>query len=347
VNVNPLFIAYASDAHLYAEQYAGTTAVFVSGQRTENTLAPEWQRVRDRGSEVYEYRIHIERPNTRVSAFDELSFMGDLSKVPLWPYKTATGQQRSQFPNTMLTDIRVGSPWVRWAVDNIAALIRSKRCDGAFLDGFGGQLWGASGWTGWPLGERQEWQAGTVDFARLLDGMRRAENPNFILVGNNHWDSAPAAEKYVDGIVSENHPLTNAGMKRIVGKPSYSPLGQRRVFTISRTVADAKLWAAVPGVTHVACTEENSLAGRSRYSRPVKPVVGYKNLRLSTDTEEIKVLEARIAALMAEHNFALVELDGARDEVMVLSAAKSSVETKLQAARARLSQIAADAAVEV
>jgi hypothetical protein len=360
MTMNPLFIAYANDAHLYAEQYAGTTAVFVLGRA--NCIHDEWQRVRGRGSEILKYEIHIERPDGRVSAVDEEVYGGNSSTVPLWPYLDASGQQRCHkfkdasgvlVPNgAKFTDIRVGSVVVARFVDHVAQVIRSGRYSGMFLDGDGAQLFGAADWYNWPAGERQEWTAGMVDKARRVDEVRRAENPNFLIIGNNHWDIAPTAEKYVDGVVSENHPLTNLAMVRIVGKATYSPLGQRRVFTISRTVADAKLWAAVPGVTHVACTEENSLAGRSRYSRPVKPVVGYSNLRTSAPTypdlsSRVAELQAQLVTASGERDAALAELDIARDEVLVLNASRSSIEAKLQAARARLSQIAADAAVEV
>lgn len=330
---NPLLMCYANDAHLRAEQYAGTTAVFVLGRVTCTQDA--WQRVRDRGSEILKYENHIERPDNRISAADEEVYMADHAIVPLWPYLDANGQQRCHKVNGVpiahkFTDIRVGSPYVAHLADHVAAIIRSKRYSGLFLDGDGAQLFGSADWANWPVDERQEWTAGMVEKARLFDEVRRAENPGFLLIGNNHWDTATVAEKYVDGVVSENHPITNAAMVRIVGKTTYSPLGQRRVFTLSNTKASALQWATVAGVTHVGCNEENIAAGDGKYAYPTTPVVGYSAIKEpAVDSAELPALREANAQLKAT-NEALAQ------NLSLTESLRAGLELQLQAAQGEL-----------
>jgi hypothetical protein len=333
--MNPLMMAYADDAHERAEQYAGTTAAYVVGRRT--CTSDVWQRVRDRGSESWLYEISQERPNNRISDTDELVYMGGSANTPLWPYLDANGQQRTQNDYSKLTDIRVGSPYVTYYVDHVATIIRSRRWSGLFMDGHGARLWGTSGWTTWPADERAEWTAGSIDLARRLDEMRRAEDPSFMIVGNNHWDTAPQAEQYVDGVVSELHAVTNLAMVRICGKPSYSPLGQRRVFAISRTKADAEAWAKVPGVTHVACTADNVAAGNKPYSYPTTPVVRYSAIQ--RPSVDVTALQARLAqteterdAARAERDAANAGLNAALADLATARAARDAVEIEYQAA---------------
>jgi hypothetical protein len=328
--MNPLQICYANDAHLRAEQYAGTTAIFVMGRA--NCIHDEWQRVRDRGSEILKYEIHIERPDVRVSAVDEEIYGGNSATVPLWPYLDANGQQRCHKPGGVpngakFTDIRVGSPLVSKYVDHVASVIRSGRYSGLFLDGDGGQLWGAADWNNWPLGERQEWQAGMIDKARRLDEVRRAENPNFLLIGNNTWEYAPAGEQYVNGICIENASITNAACKRLAGNP-YSNLGNRRVLTISRTNADALLWSAVPGVTHVISTEANAAAGVSRYAYPMPPVVGYSRIG-GGDSSQLMLVTA-------QRDQALADLAAARADCTAAQAALTAVQQELATSQSDL-----------
>jgi hypothetical protein len=346
--VNPLFMAYDKDAHLYAEQFAGTTAAFVMSPETYGN--DEWLRVRDRGSETYEYSIGIERPNSRIRLD---MFMGDPSKVPLWPYLDANGNQRRENDYTLLADIRVGSPWVTYYVDFLARRIRMKLARGQFLDGLGSQLFKSADWDNWPVGERQEWTAGAVDLARRIDEMRRAEDPSVLIVGNNYWDPkiAPSAELYVDGVVSENHPPGDF-WKAVISRTTYSPLGQRRVFVINRTEAEALAWEDVPGVTHICCTAENLAAGRKQYARPTKPVVGYSDIRTAELQRQLSNAKFDLAQALGERDAAVEQCktaeamyDEARDQVMVLTASKSSLETKLQQLRARVAELAAEVAL--
>lgn len=333
--INPLFICYADDAHLRAEQYAGTTAAYVLGRR--NCIADEWQRVRDRGSEIYQYRIPIERPNSPLSAVDEELYLGGSANVALWPYLDGSGNQRFQVGTTAkLIDIRVGSPVVEYMVDCIAKTIRTKRYSGFFLDGFGAQLWGAAGWSGWPVLERAEWTAGAIDLARRLDEMRRAEDPNSIQLGNNSWEFGPPGEQYMDGMVAENAAITNPAVLRLVGHP-YSNLGHRRVFAITSTPEKAVAWAAVPGITHVACTAENSARGDSKYSYPTKPVVGYSAIQKPSVDDQ--ALRLQLATAQSALEVVQFDLDGAKDQCARLAASLADADSTSAAFAQRLSQI--------
>jgi Predicted extracellular endo alpha-1,4 polygalactosaminidase or related polysaccharide hydrolase len=336
--MNPLHICYKNDAHLRAEQYAGTTSAFVLGRF--NCTMDEWQRCRDRGSEVYRYMLYPGRPDNRISTADEEIYMGDSSKVPLWPYLDANGNRRSHYAGSKMTDIRVGSAWVKYSLDYFAKQLRLHRYDGYFLDTFGGKLWASAKWNEWPVGEQQEWTAGAVDFIRQLDEVRRTEDPLAIIVCNNNFDNARDAEKYIDGVCSESHDITNAAMQRIVGKP-YGNLGHRRVFSTQSTLDGALAWSKVPGITHVCCNAQNIAAGDGAYSYPSKPVVGYS--RMSAD--EASLRESYSIAI-AERDKAIAACTVAQDKADTQEKRAIAAETAYVAAAARgdAAQLALDAA---
>lgn len=341
--MNPLHICYANDAHLRAEQFAGTTSAFVLGR--SNCVADEWLRCRDRGSEIYRYLLLPGRPNVRVSAVDEEIYMNNSASVPLWPYKDLAGKQRSHYTNSLMTDIRPGSPFVTYFLDYFAKQLRLRRYSGYFLDTFGSRLWTSAKWDEWPLAERQEWTAGMVDFAKQLDVVRRAEDPSAIIVCNNNFETAPIAEQYIDGVCSENHGITNVLMQKTLGKP-YGNLGHRRSFKITRTTEEAAAWAAVPGVTHVCCSAANVEAGDAAYSYPSKPVVGYSAIGVPALEALLTATRAELAILSQERDTAIGQRDVALDQ---LTTAKDELESALSqiytvvrerdAADARLLQI--------
>jgi hypothetical protein len=341
--VNPLSFCYANDAHLRPdiEHYAGTTAAYVLGRA--NCEEDVWQRIKDRGSEIYKYESPISRPKSTISAIDEQIYMGDHNLVPLWPYRDASGNPYSNYPTTLLADIRIGSVWVDYYVDHVASVIRSKRYSGLFLDAIGAQLYTNVSWTSWPATQRAEWTAGAVDIVRRLDEVRRAENPKFPLVCNNHWETDPSAEKYIDGIVSENHPATGLYWRNMLNRPTYSPLGNRRVFVVTGTVADAVAWGTAPGVTHVNCTAQNDAAGLGKYAYATKPVVGYSNLTVSpvvVDRQpEIDALTAQVADLEDACNLLVIERNALLSQKSVYEDRIFDLNTQLTGYRAQVTTL--------
>ena len=147
---NPLGFFYKSTENW--QQFAGRTGMLVTGRC--NRYVPEFQQAREAGAEVLTYLDFIERPDNRVCALDQTFYMGDYSKVPLWPYPKPGA--RKNWPTATLTDIRQGSPWFDYAVEYIHKLMDEKRVDGVFLDVLGARLWKRANWDSWPVNERAE-----------------------------------------------------------------------------------------------------------------------------------------------------------------------------------------------
>jgi uncharacterized coiled-coil protein SlyX len=292
-----------------------------------NCNQPQFQEARHAlGAEVLKYVMILERPNTRVSGIDEQIYMGDSSRVPLWPYKDANGNQRSQYSNTMLTDVRVGSPWVNYIVDYVGNLATEGKFDGLFLDGQGGRLWGAAGWDSWPANERAEWTAGMVDLQKRL----RAAAPNLILVCNNHWDNVTSTgvELACNGTVAENHPITNLAIQRILGKPYGTP---RRVLRISPTSLEAQNWLNVPGITHLAITEGNA----NKYSYPSGPAAGVDYL------DPTILLKAKITKLEQEKALLESTIVGLQDTVTRTASERDLAMARIDQILSRLADVQA------
>ncbi len=269
---NSLGIAFKSTTN--ASLYAKPTGMLITGRCNFNDSA--FTNARKKGAEVLLYIQAMERPNKAPCAADEKFYMGNVGKVPLWPFpKPGT---RFKWPNTKMTDMRPGSKWILHVVAHVEKVMREGKVDGVFLDSLGARPWGKNPqWEKWSKAEKDAWTAGNVDLVRRLDEKRRKINPYFIIVTNNVWHRGDgdqkgyAGEKYVDGIMLEHHKLSSAWHKKYVAK-KFGNLGQRRVLVVANSTAEAKGWAKVPGVTHV------SDQATSQYKNPTKPPVGFKYL---------------------------------------------------------------------
>jgi hypothetical protein len=246
------------------------TALLVTGRC--NRKDPHFAQARAAGAEVLAYVDPVDILTTPARCAAEF-FTG----AQLWPHKDAQGNDRVNWKKSKLGDLRVGSSWADAVVAYVEGLMRDGNFDGVMLDAVGAKLWAAD-WDNWPAEEQSEWTAGNVDLVRRLNESRKRIDPSFIIINNGFWNpkrSAPdpnvvyPGEQYVDGIVIENHPVTQMNSRAIAGRRYGSPgagIEHRRVVVITRSPADAVAWSNVAGVTHVA------LQGSSyKYAEP--PVV--------------------------------------------------------------------------
>lgn len=321
--MNPVLFCY--DEPNLAQKvaaYAGASALFVTGRGNRYNTA--FQVAQDRGAEVLAYVNHFERPNSTVNPVERASYMGDPSRVPLW------GNGRVNWEGHTLTDIRVGSAWCDWFVDDfMARLMTERKVSGAFVDGFGCRLFSSlAAWTTWPQAERAEWTAGAVDLARRMHLKRLQINPEFILVGNGVWIDnatgidASAGEQYVDGVCIESPPLGAGPFFSAYAKRAFGDHGHRRVLVIADNETDAKLWATRPGVTHV--TSVNNALGQN-YKVATVPVVPNVDNRLPELRAKVERLQRELAEARAD--------DG---RVTELTAKLAAVQADLTKARERI-----------
>lgn len=265
---NPFGLAYSQTTNV--SLYGKPTGMLVTGRCNRYNSA--FASARAKGAEVLAYLDPFERPDNYLCALDQSFYMNNYGAVPLWPYPSYGA--RHSWPGTKMTDMRPGSKWILHVVSYIEKLMRERKVDGVWLDGIGARPWGHSNWTSWSQTEKNLWTDGNIDLVRRLDAKRRAINPNFLLVSNNVWDRGDsrgyAGEKYVDGIALE-HPTRwlKPYHKAQVGR-KFGNLGQRRVLVIARDTAEARAWAAVPGVTHVS--------NQMTYKYPTAPPVAFKAL---------------------------------------------------------------------
>jgi hypothetical protein len=336
MNKGPLFLCYDSTPDV--ETLAKPGAIFVTGPGNWDRSA--FQRARALGAEVWQYVIAMERPNSSSNKLVLDAFMGDLSKVPLW------GGGRFGWPGTMLADIRVGSKWSNYFVDDfMSSIMASGRMDGAWIDGLGCRLFKKeAAWTTWPASERAEWTAGNVDLARRLDARRLQINPHFVLHANGLWVNpdenidASVAEKYVDGVCMESPPVGAPadGFNAIYVKRPFANRGRRRVTVIADNESEAKIWAARPGVTHVTSVNRSK---NEDYKRPTRAVVPYVDGRLAEErafarwfaAERQRLLStgSTDAQLIAERDAARAERDAALADGAEYKTANAALAVKL------------------
>ncbi|HKQ81267.1 MAG TPA: hypothetical protein VJS42_03650 [Steroidobacteraceae bacterium] len=251
--------------------YGKPTGLMIAGRC--NRYATVFATIRTKGAEVLAYLNPVERPDSQVCALDRGFYMNNYGAVPLWPYPTYG--QRQQWGGSRLTDMRPGSKWILSVVAYVENLMRERKVDGVFLDVVGGRVWGTlAAWDSWSAAEKNAWTDGNVDLVRRLDASRRRLNPDFILMNNNVWDRGDTrglpGEKYVDGVAIEHPKLGVQPWHKNYAQKTFSNIGHRRVLVIARTTADAKLWSAVSGVTHVS--------DQMYYGYPTPPPVAFKPL---------------------------------------------------------------------
>jgi hypothetical protein len=286
LKTNPAYFCY--DSVIGVEDFAVPTAVFISGRA--NCRNDAFQIARQRGAEVYRYILPVSRPDVRVSSIDEELYMGDSSKVPLWPYLDGAGQQRVIYPGSKMVDIRSGSPLVDYMINYLEREARSGLYDGFYLDSLGAQAWGKSDFRNWPTAEKSEWTAGCIDFVRRL---RAAVGPNFIIMNNNTWERNRTGEEFVNGICIEHPTLTNTGFLQGYAGHAYGDGSRRRVMVIVRNQGEADIWLNTQGVTHVAVTNVGYAA-----AQPTN--IQHNDLRQLDLQAEVKRLQAEVQKLALE-----------------------------------------------
>src|SRR5262245_8125374 len=93
---NPAGFAYKSVSGV--AQYGHPNGMLITGRC--NRYDPEFAAARANGAEVLAYLDAPARPDSSGCALDNEFYLGDPSRVPLWPYAP-----RVNFPDTHLTDI--------------------------------------------------------------------------------------------------------------------------------------------------------------------------------------------------------------------------------------------------
>ena len=250
--VNPFGISFNSTTGV--SQYGRPGGMLITSDC--NRTASAFATARANGAEILAYLNPVGVPDWDGCELRAQFYMGDVRKVPLWPYPTVG--RRIHYPNTHMSDLRKNSAWSNHVVAFIEKLMREDKVDGVFLDCVGGRMWSTlADWDSWPQWEKDAWTDGAIDLVRRIDAKRRAINPRFIVVNNNVWSRGGAdtrgnaGERYVDGVSIEHHPNTRTFHRTYVSR-AFSNLGHRRVLIIGRGTADALAWKDVQGVTHVS-----------------------------------------------------------------------------------------------
>jgi hypothetical protein len=256
--------------------YKAPTALLVTG-RCNRTNA-QFSDARTKGAEVLAYIDPVDILDTPAQCAAEF-FTG----AQLWPpYKIDKDGHpvyRTNWQDSKIGDLHVGSSWSDAVVAYVENLMRGGQVDGVFLDVVGARLWGISDWPNWPQAEKDEWTAGNVDLVRRINDSRKRINPYFIVINNGYWNPTGGipddnvvypGETYVDGIVIEKHP-PDASHAPYARRPYGNPgagLEHRRMLVITDNPTDAAAWTNATGVTHVALQPEPE-----GYKSPAPPVI--------------------------------------------------------------------------
>jgi hypothetical protein len=266
---NPLGL-YFDESFNNITDYYRPGALLVTGNC--NRYDERFQTARERGAEVIVYFNPIEIYDRLPCKLYQEFYMGDRNKVPLWPFPSPG--VRTQWPHTRMVDLRAGSVWANYMVDYISKLMREGKFDGVFLDNIGSRLWDRAQWKEWPKEEQDAWMEGNIDFVRRLYKARDEIDPDFIIITNNTWDLSNGdkrgfeGEKYVDGVMLE-HRKPNAFQQQYAAH-KFGDGRHRRVLVMANSEEEAKIWAKVPGVTHVGYQEN--------YKHPGKPLTPFTRL---------------------------------------------------------------------
>lgn len=316
--MNRAFFCYKSVARVV--EFAAPTAIFIPTILRED---PVFQFAMEKGAEVTPYFNTVETPRTRVSQLWEDFYMGASTNVPRWPYKDANGKARVGPSNEQVTDlldIRVGSPWPKFAAEHISKVLRAGRFPGSFLDVIGGQMFGAQPTKLWPVGERDEWEAGAVETVRLIAEACKAEG-RYVL-NNNTWHNALDGEKHVDGICIEHPTATNTAFLQPYAGRKYGDGRRRRVIVVTRNKTETDFWRAVPGVTHIAQTNVG-------YAEAQPVDLPYTDLRAAE-------LSGRVAELGSENVALHTALNESNEEAKRLRDAEAAKQAMIENAATAL-----------
>lgn len=294
--------------------------------------------------EVGAYWNCVECPDNLSNEQDAWQFkLADGSHPPLWPYKDANGNPRTQWPGNHMLDIRPGSPWLKHIIPKTVELIGLRKHDFLFLDTMGARPWGSlAAWDTWPVEEQALWVTGMVNLAREI---AEAVGSRVKLVHNNLWfnviktghpayNTAPLGEKYCNGICLEN-PATDQPTEfhKIQAGRTFGLL-PRRVLVIDRTDAETLAWSKVPGVTHVCSVEKAQGETYARLTPPVVPFTGKDPGELQAENDALRKHVADLTQQNAtlrnqledtqgklrSANLQIQKLNGTLDQIHVLSA---------------------------
>lgn len=262
---NPCGFAYANMSGV--PPYAKPGGLLVAGRGPTHWTNAAWQPIRGAGAKVLAYIGYVERPDIPVSSQDTEFYMGDIQKVPLWPYPQYGVRQN--WKNTHMTDIRPDQPWERYALNYMRNMMASKKVDGVFLDVLGARTWGTmANWDTFSQTEKDAWTKGCISFVKKLSAIRDQVNSDFIIVNNNVWVRGDSlgleGEKYVDGVCLEGHAADSPFHTTYIKKP-FGENGKRRTTIIISN--DAVAWSKLPGVTHVC--------NQTSYATPSPPPVPF------------------------------------------------------------------------
>jgi hypothetical protein len=250
--VNPFGIAFKTNTN--TELYAKKGGMVIAGRCATSCDSPEMQAVRKGGGEVLQYLIPSEVPdNGGACDRDREYYSGFGAKVPLWPFAV-----RRKWPDSKMTDMRPGSPWILYTIKYIRELILSNKCDGLFLDTVGAMTWAKlANWSSWSLAEKDAYTLGNIDLVKRIDALKKElKREDFIVVTNSTWQRQDndkkgfEGEKYVNGVCLEHHASTSEWHQNYANKPFNGE--NRRVLIIANSQEEAVNWSKVPGVTHVS-----------------------------------------------------------------------------------------------
>ena len=330
--MNPFGFAYSSLEGVDA--FAKPGAVILTGRGNRDDL--RFQDARKKGAELWAYWGLIECYDTLKDPQEQWQYqLADGSHPPLWPYKDANGNPRSNWAGTHLLDIRPGSAWLKHIVPKTGELIDKRLHDGLLLDVQGARLWSKlADWLSWPVEEQTLWVNSMVNLSREIAEVCAGRVK---IVHNNLWANvlpkthpayaiAPLGEQYCNGVMLENpsgelpSEFHKAYAARTFG------LLPRRVPVVDRTDAEAVAWSKVPGVTHV-CSVEKAVG--ETYAKITPPVVPYDGVPVEEITAENLELRARVAEVTAENTTLCAQLDECNAHLVEAEAEVSRLATKI------------------
>ena len=128
-----------------------------SAARADNTLLTNpASDARSHGAEILAYIAATSMPDSPLACAPEQELHGADIGPNLWPYPTYGF--RSNYPNTHIADIQVGSAWADHVVEYVEKLMTEDKVDGVFLDATGARNWSASAaWETWPQVEKDKY----------------------------------------------------------------------------------------------------------------------------------------------------------------------------------------------
>jgi hypothetical protein len=267
---NP-FGLYFDNSFTNIPDYYHPGALLVAGNCNRDD--ERFQTARAAGAEVIAYLNPIEVYDHLPCKMNAEFYMGARENVPLWPFPSPG--VRKNWPKTVMVDLRAGSEWSNHVVEFVTKMMREGKMDGVFLDNIGARMWDAARWKEWPQEEKDAWMEGNIDLVRRIYAARQQINPDFIVVTNNVWDLSNGdkrgfeGEKYVDGVMLE-HARPNE-YKKAYARRAFGDGTHRRVLVMANNEEEAKIWASVPGVTHIAM--------QKKYDHPGKPLVPFSRLK--------------------------------------------------------------------